>query len=285
MVTYRATLNLVKSSVKNCYFPTFAKQLNIFVQLKIRMNGLKYSIIFAFFLCVGLAEAQDDILVDPMLIRLQAKLISAADSSAVPYANIVNNRTHSGTITNINGYFTLEMLNIDSLIVSSVGYQKSIVKVPYNYTGHEVLVFVMLPINYSLGEIKVKGDRPDFDLGVGSGKPSDIPNELRGDAFNDDPPILAALFNPISFWQYYLSKREKQKRRVRDAMVLEKNWELHSQNYNKEMVMKLTGLNEMQADTFMVWFNAQNVLPYTSTEYQVRESIIQYFELYKIENR
>ena len=98
-------------------------------------------------------------------------------------------------------------------------------------------------------------------LGLGTGKPVDIAPELRGDAFNESPPVLAAFFNPISYWQYYLSKREKRKREVRKAILLEKNWEMHSQNYNKEMVMKLTGMNEPDADTFMVWFNAQDVLP------------------------
>jgi len=43
----------------------------------------------------------------------------------------------------------------------------------------------------------------------------------------------------------------------------------------------LTGLNDEEADEFMVWFNSQNVLPYTSTEYQVRASIREYFEIYK----
>ncbi len=47
--------------------------------------------------------------------------------------------------------------------------------------------------------------------------------------------------------------------------------------------MKLTGMNEADADSFMVWFNAQDVLPYTSTEYQVRAAIIEYFHYYKIE--
>jgi hypothetical protein len=229
------------------------------------------------------ALAQDDVLVDPMLIRLQARIISAADSSAVPYANIINHRTHSGTITNANGFFTLEMLNIDTLVVSSVGYEKNVIKIPYNYSEQEVLVFKMLPVTYGLGEIKVQGDKPNIDLGFETGKPTEIPVELRGDAFNEAPPILAALFNPISFLQYYLSPGEKQKRDVRQAMALEKNWEMHSKNYNKEMVKKLTGLDEMQADTFMVWFNGQNVLPYTSSEYQVRAAIIEYFELYRRE--
>ena len=244
------------------------------------MNALKNCIFILLLGFVLPGFAQDNI-IDPMLIRLQAKIISAADSSGVPYANIINNRTHSGTITNGEGYFSLEMLNIDSLIVSSVGYQKAVVKVPYNYNGNNVLVFVLKPMNYNIGEVEVQGEAPRINLGLETGKPTDIPAELRGDAFNEKPPVLAALFNPISFWQYHLSKREKQKREVRKAIAIEKNWEMHSKNYNKDMVMYLTGMTEPQADTFMVWFNSQDVLPYTSTEYEVRASILEYFEIYR----
>ncbi len=249
-----------------------------------KILNLKYTISFLFLIYTLPLFAQDEVpLVDPMLIQLQAKIISAGDSSAVPYANIINNRTHSGTTTNGEGSFSFEMLNIDTLVVSSVGFQKSVIKIPYNYSGSEVLTFVMNPVNYSLGEVKVQGDKPTVDLGLGTGKPTEIAPELRGDAFNEKPPVVAALVNPLSYWQYRLSKREKEKREVRKAMALQENWEMHSKNYNKEMVMKLTGLNEMEADTFMVWFNGLEILPYTSSEYQVRESIIKYFEIYKEE--
>ena len=231
----------------------------------------------------SLCFSQDNNAVDPMLIRLQAKILNAADSSAVPYANIINNRTHSGTITNNDGYFSMEMLNIDSLIVSSVGYLRGIITIPSNYNGQTVLVFLLKPTNYSIGVVQVQGNKRSIDLGLNTGKPTNISPELRGDAYNEKPPVLAAFFNPISFWQYYLSKREKQKRKVRDAMALEKNWKEYSQYYNKETVMKLTGLNEMEADTFMVWFNSQDVLPYTSNEYQVIYAINEYFQLYKLE--
>ena len=45
----------------------------------------------------------------------------------------------------------------------------------------------------------------------------------------------------------------------------------------------LAGLEELEADTFMIWFNGQNTLPYSSTEYQIRASIIEYYQLYKLE--
>ncbi len=246
------------------------------------MSKQSYIILFFVISFTFSGWTQDDI-IDPVLIRLHGRMISAADSSPIPYAYILNHRTHSGTTTNTEGYFSLEMLNIDTLEVSSVGYSKYIIKVPPNYSGREELVFAMLPVNYPLREVNVQGERPKVDLGLGTGKPVDIPPELRGDAFNESPPVIAAFFNPISYWQYYLSKREKSKREVRKAMLLEKNWEMHSQNYNKEAVMKLTGLNEADADSFMVWFNAQDVLPYTSNEYQVRAAIVEYFYYYKIE--
>jgi hypothetical protein len=261
---------------------------NFYIFLKnYKFHWMRVVAVFGFLFLVFTSftgQAQDDSdLIDPILIKLQAKIISAGDSLPVPYANILNNRTHSGTTTNAAGLFTIEMLNIDSLIVTSIGFERSIIKVPGNYTGYNTLTFVMLPSNYALREIKVEGDKPKVDLGFETGTTSNIPVELRGDAFNEAPPVLAAFFNPISYWQYYLSKKEKRKREVRKEMVMQKNWEMHSQNYNKEKVMMLTGMDEMEADSFMIWFNGQDVLPYLSSEYQVRATVIEFFHYYKIE--
>lgn len=240
-------------------------------------------LIIFLFLPVTLWAQDDSDQIDPMLIKIKANVLNLADSTPVPYANILNLRTHSGTVTNTGGYFTLEMLNIDSLIVTSIGYQKSVLKVPANYSGYTTLNFYIQPVNYGLGEVKVEGEKPKVNLGFETGKPSEIAAELRGDAFNETPPVLAAFFNPISYWQYYLSKKEKRKREVRKAMIVQQNWELHSQNYNKEKVMMLTGLNEAAADSFMIWFNSQDVLPYLSSEYQIRATIIEFYHYYMIE--
>jgi hypothetical protein len=220
--------------------------------------------------------------VDPILIRVKARVISAADSSAVPFANVVYTRNRTATSTNAAGFFTIVMLNIDSVYISAMGFKTKVLKLPRNYSETQTLTVYLEPVVYLIKEVRVTGDknRPNMD-GIPMGKTTDIPQELRGDAFNEKPPVLAAIFNPLSYWQYYLSHREKQKRLVREAISLEKNWEMHSQNYNKEMVMKLTGLNGEEADDFMIWFNSKNVLPYTSTEYEVKAAIRSWFEVYK----
>lgn len=237
--------------------------------------------LFFVFICLA-GKAQDDFdEVDPMLIELKAKILSVADSSGIPYANIILHRTHSGTITNGEGEFTLEMLNIDSLEVSSVGYENTILKIPANYTGYGVLSFYMRPVLYNIGEVTVEGDAQELDY-FDHGAPTEIDPNLRGDAFNEKPPVIAALINPLSFMQYY-GKREKRKRKVREEMAIMRNWDMHSKNYNKEMVIKLTGVGEAYADTFMIWFNGQNVLPYTASEYQVRDAIIEYYQVFKFD--
>ncbi len=246
---------------------------------------LTYSLVLLSLLLMKGTQAQDSgIGEDPILIRLKGRLISMGDSMAIPYANIVYPRYRSGTSSNAGGFFSIEMLNIDSLQVSAMGFKPRTIRIPRNHSETNVLTVYMQPVVYAIKEVKVTGEKnvPNME-GIPVGKTTNIPQELRGDSYNEKPPVLAAIFNPLSYWQYYLSRKEKQKRKVRDALALERNWEMHSQNYNKEMVKMLTGLNDEEADEFMVWFNAQNVLPYTSTEYEVRASVRQYFEIYKKE--
>jgi len=220
--------------------------------------------------------------VDPVLVRVKGKVISAGDSAAVPFAHVVYTRNRTATSTNTGGFFSMVMLNVDSLFISAMGFKTKVVKLPRYFNESNTLTIFLEPVVYLIGEVQVTGEknRPNM-YGIPQGKPSDIPQELRGDAFNEKPPLLAAVLNPLSYWQYFLSNKEKEKRDVREAMALEKNWEMHSLNYNKEMVKKLTGLNDQQAEAFMIWFNARNVLPYTSNEYEVRASIRAYFDLYK----
>lgn len=225
-------------------------------------------------------KAQDEI-IDPVLIFLKAKLVSKDDGSPVPYAHVVNLRTRGGTTTDAQGFFSMQMLNVDSLGISAMGYMREYIGIPYTYKDDSVITLYARPLRIAIGEVKVTGEAKKVNMdGVATGKPSDIPAELRGDAFNKKPSVLAAIFSPASFLQYHLSNREKQKREVRAAMISDAQWQYLSQYYNKDMVMALTGLNTADADTFMIYFNQKQVLTQHSREYDVREAILKQYELY-----
>lgn len=225
------------------------------------------------------AQNVDD--VDPMPIKLKGQVLNLDDESPVPNAYILNYRTHSAATTDEQGRFTMEMLNIDSLSFTLLGFSSMSFHVPANYSEMNVFIVYAKPIRFALPEHNVKGEQAKVNMdGVPMGKKIDIDPQLRGNSFNKKPPVLAAVFNPVSFLQYYTSKKEREKRETRKAIITEKQWEVLSQYYNKELVMKLTGLNEYQADAFMIYFNSKGVLSHTSSDYDVRNAIKEQYKLY-----
>ena len=230
---------------------------------------------------LNLSVAQDfDDEVDPILITLKGKIVSMDDGSPIPYAHVVNMRTHGGTTTDINGKFNMEMLNVDSLAISVMGFKKMYIRVDPNYNENDLFTIQAIPVRFAIKEVEVTGDKQKIDLGLPEGKPLDIDPELRGDGYNSRPPILAAFFTPLSFLQYHLSQKEKEKREVRKAIISEERWQMLSRYYTRDIVMNLTGLNEKEADQFMIWFNSKGMLNHTSSEYDVRAAIIEQYNLW-----
>ena len=224
--------------------------------------------------------------IDPILIQLKGKVLNKGDGLPVPYVHVVNMRTHGGTTTDMRGSFSMEMLNVDSMGISAMGFMKEYVHIPASHHPDSLFVIWLRPIRFAIQEVEVTGKNNSIQMeGISTGKPVDINPELRGDAFNTKPPWYAAIFSPASFLQYHISRKEKDKREARKAIVDEKRWEYLSQYYSKDIVMGLTGLNEEEADTFMIYFNSKGMLNETDNEYEVREAILQQYEFYQIEKQ
>jgi hypothetical protein len=255
----------------------------IFARRVIR-SVLAAGVLFLLILLPGQLFAQDDGQRDPMPIRLKGQILNLEDDLPIPNAFVLNFRTHSGVTADDLGKFVLDMLNIDSLSVSSLGFTKLVVHIPVNYSEMNVLTIYLKPVRFAIPEVGVQGQQRKPNLeGVQQGKKTNIDPELRGDAYNKRPPVLAAVFNPISYIQYYASRRERQKREARKAMVTEAHWSELSKIYTKKLVMELTGLNDTDADNLMIYINSKGLLNQMSNDYDVRETIKQQYKLFKAE--
>jgi hypothetical protein len=228
--------------------------------------------------------AQEPEEVDPMPIRLKAQILNLDDDTPVSRAYIFNFRTHSGIIADENGRFMMDMLNIDSLSISSLGFSKVTVRIPANYNQLNLLTLYAKPIQFSIPQINVQGvnKKVNFD-GVPVGKKLNIDAQLRGDAYNEKPPVIAAFFNPASYLQYYISKREREKREVRQAIITEKHWQTLSEFYTQKLVMKLTGLNDSTAEKLMIYINSKGLLSQMTNEYDVRKTIQEQYKIFREE--
>jgi len=223
--------------------------------------------------------------IDPIPIKLKGQIVNIDDGLPVAFAHVVNMRTHGGTTSDASGKFNLDMLNVDSLAISVIGFKKMYIQIDPGYKGDNVYTIQAVPVRISIKEVEVKGEQKKPDLGLPDSKTINIDPELRGDSYNSKPSVLAAIFSPVSFWHYHMSQKEKEKRDVRKAIVSEERWEKLSRYYSKDIVMNLTGLNETDADKFMLYFNSKGILNQTSTEYEVRAAILEQYDLWLKESK
>lgn len=245
------------------------------------MNYRKLLFFFSYILFSFQLFAQPAEDIDPMPIKLKGQVLNLEDESPVPFAFVLNFRTHSGVTTDDQGKFMMDMLNVDSLSISSLGFTKTIAHIPSSYNENNVLILYAKPVRFALPDVNVQGEQKKVNMeGVPVGKKVAIDPQLRGDAYNKRPPVLAAVFNPISYIQYYTSKREREKREARAAILTDQHWDQLSHFYTKQLVMQLTGLNDSVADDLMIYINSKGLLSHMSNEYDVRNTIKEQYKLF-----
>jgi len=265
-----------QKNLAGCWIFRNERQFSFFV------HAVAFLFLFLFLSVSVFSQTTDEI--DPMPIKLKGQILNLEDETPVPNAIVINLRTHNTISADLQGRFMMDMLNIDSLSISSLGFSKSVAHIPANYNEMNVLIIYAKPIRFALPDVNVSGQQKKVNMdGVPVAKKNNIAPELRGDAYSKKPPLIAALFTPASFLQYHLSKSEREKRETRKAIVSEKQWEVISQYYNKKLVIDLTGLNNAQADNFMIYINSKGLLNQMTNEYDVRNIIKEQYKIYLAE--
>jgi len=214
------------------------------------------------------------------MIKVAAQVRDDMTGLVVPYANVINQRVRGGTMTDKEGKFSLQADPTDTLTFRSIGYLDK--KIPVSeITATENYTVTMAPIRYQLEGVEITGEGPKVNLfGLGNPKMSQTPVELRGE-FEKKPSVLTALAHPTSYLYYKFNKEEKSKRNTIAAIKSEREWQLFSLVYNKEIAARLTGLAGDELDNFMVYFNAFSNLLFSASTYEVEKRVKEVFAEYK----
>ncbi|MCX6221106.1 MAG: carboxypeptidase-like regulatory domain-containing protein [Bacteroidia bacterium] len=217
------------------------------------------------------------------MVKVAAQVRDDLTGLVIPYVNVINQRVRGGTMTDKEGKFTLQADPTDTITFRSIGYIDK--KVPVSeIVGHEDAIVTMAPVRYQLEGVEITGQSQKVNM---SGlldhakNMSKIPVELRTE-FTTRPTVLTAIFHPTSFLYYKYNKEEKSKRNTLVAIRTEREWQLFSLVYNKEIAERLTGLQGNELDNFMVYFNAYSYLLFSATTYEVEKRVKEVFADYKV---
>ncbi|HOE05089.1 MAG TPA: carboxypeptidase-like regulatory domain-containing protein [Bacteroidales bacterium] len=235
------------------------------------------------------------------LIRMNNRLViagmvvDATDSSPLAYVNIYVKHTRSGTITDTSGYFLLFANVGDTIIFSSLGYEKLHVvatdtlgdiarpafvemkRTVYELSSVDIIAlrryqqFKYEVINMKLPEDDYVRAANNFPI-----RPVDLDYYTRQGASG-----FGLIFHPITALYDAFSKEGKERRKLAEVTEQDSYRAAVEQKYNLKMVMRVTGLNDTEAGLFMKWMNLSDPLVINASEYQLIEIIMMQFVKYQ----
>ena len=216
------------------------------------------------------------------MINVKGQVVDEASKEAIGYVQVLIMRIRGGTMTDATGKFSIQADPMDTITFKSLNYKDKRVPVSeITQSENGVAIITLSSARILLNQVEVQASGPKVNMnGIPVGKSVNVPVELRSNYFASKPKVLAALTNPLSYASYYLSKDEKEKRTALTAIHSEKDWQILSLVYNKEIIRKISGYTGDALEDFMLYCNAFNALPVNANTYDVekriRELLVEY---------
>jgi hypothetical protein len=214
------------------------------------------------------------------MVKITGQVVDDSSGVTLSSVQVLNYRVHGGTMTDNYGKFSVQADPTDTLTFKLLGYRERKIPVKDLINDKEFQRIELKIIRYAFPEVTVQGKNIQMNLGIG-GKPNSIPSNLRSEDFSSKPGILTAIFNPLGFMHYHLSKDEKEKRLMLATLYAEREWQLLSLVYNKDVVGKITLLTGEDLDDFMVYCNAYSGLQANASNYEVHKKVKDLFIEYR----
>lgn len=194
---------------------------------------------------------------------------------AIGGAYIKNLRTGKHAVSDTSGYIHIQCHPEDTLLITSLGFQ--IKQVAPSMIIDQLLkgknaVIQLEPIMHELKRVEIydfkswENFKREFaetqvekeeinEDGLPKGEQSDVPLKYRSNEFPDGPTVGNAVVNPLSTMAYFLSAKEKEKRKAHQQWREDRATEVYQQTVVRDTVLKYLEIRETDVDPFIVYCN------------------------------
>ena len=208
------------------------------------------------------------------------------DSSAskpLPYVNIVRKGRVNGTVSDINGTFSIYMLRGDTLLFSYVGYKTSVFILPGDYNERKLdIQIVMKSLTVQLKEVNIISQSlPKIGPLYKKPKTVFIPSVKGSSLYRGFGSPNTTDFSPITLLYNRFSRYGKNQRKLAKWMEADNKEAAYKARLNPEYVSELTGLQGPELDDFMLYCHPPLQFILTAEEYDVVVSVLDCFKTFK----
>jgi hypothetical protein len=212
------------------------------------------------------------------LVQVSGFVYQRGDSTvSLPYASIINKRTHTGVQSSVDGFYTILMAPGDTTELSLMGYKNVRFSLPANYVGNSYHKNVYMKddiITLNPHEVySITWER--FVTAFQS-----IPVEeekvyvVLDNKLNDKSPVNAnphlALNGPISWLYNKLGKKAKEQNKLQELREGSNADMEYSHRITNQYVMDITKLPEDQINAFLDYCHSDNSFYAYATDYDIK---------------
>ena len=236
-------------------------------------------------------SANAQIFGDSSLVKVSGIIVDSDSITPIPFVNIINNRTNKGTISDTNGFFRISILKTDTILFSSLSFEKKPFHLSDTTAASCFFKIIMNNKNYKLAVVNVyalsKQSQFRYDF-VHINLPEHLYIKGRkiyvpGIPNYDGPrnPNASPIGSPVSFFYSKFSKREKSIRKLNKLLKQDSINYIINSKYNEKIVYELTGLKGNELIEFIKFCDFDNHYLLKNTEYDIYTKIIQKHKNFK----
>ncbi len=262
--------------------------------LLLMAHSMKTIFWLLFLLIAGSARSQ---LLFQQIETARGLIINDSTNQNIAFVHIYNESQRRGYITDEKGKFKIPASNGDTLVVSALGYVSKVVRVS-DSCFHPGITIKLLPRIYEIEEVTVRAfrDYEDFKRQFLALKLPETETALLREN-------LAILSQKIAKEAHYekevedmlqkpstefftvsvpiLSREDKQRLNYVEVLKKEERQRVIEKKYNREIIFKVTQLEEDEITEFMGFCNFSEEFLYKATPYDILVKIEEKFKEYK----
>jgi len=224
-------------------------------------------------------------------------LMDSVNKKPVQFAHVANYSGESMDITDVNGKFSLPAKVGDTVVFSSVGYQRIGWQVKEEWVGNEITLY--LPQDtILLKEITVNNLPPEviFKQRILDQQPVDSsfwyhgmekPIEKEDPTLNEKViknPLFVAT-HPLSALYYNFSKEEKERRKYHKIAQSELKRDRVNRKFNREWVKEVTELDGDELTSFIAFCDYSIEYLDKTPLYIIREDLLAKLDTFRKEQK
>lgn len=216
----------------------------------------------------------------------------AIDQEPVQFSHIVNLSKSLGTVSDANGYFSIEVKLYDTLSISSVGYKSNVFVVDSIRNSREIIYLVKdttrldsvtvsrFPSEDAFKRRILETETLDTSFWYhGLPKPGPRVDVTLSENYMSNPLII--LSQPFSYFYYNFSKYEKERRKYHKITTRDRDCMQAYDKLDRFWVSELTGLTGDALTSFIAFCDFSIAYLCRTPEYILREELLAKHELFK----